>query len=79
MLVLTRTINQKVHIAENIIIEILEIDNGKIRLGITAPENKLILRSELINPADKLIKNNVIYETRHPGPVNQEVKTPYSN
>jgi carbon storage regulator CsrA len=48
MLVLTRKEDQAVHIGANVVIRVLSIDKGRIRLGIDAPRETPILRSELM-------------------------------
>lgn len=50
MLVLSRKLNQRIHIGDNIVIEIVDIDRNKIRIGIEAPKDLVILREELIHP-----------------------------
>lgn len=47
MLVLGRKINESVIIADNIIITVLAVDGDKIKIGIDAPSEVRILRSEL--------------------------------
>jgi carbon storage regulator len=47
MLVLSRKLNEKIFIGENICITVLDIDRGKIRLGIDAPRDVPIYREEL--------------------------------
>ena len=49
MLVLSRKLGEKIQISENITITVLEIDRGKIRLGIDAPRSVTVLREELAN------------------------------
>jgi carbon storage regulator len=51
MLVLSRKLGEKIFIGENICITIVDIDRGKIRLGIDAPRSVPIFRQELL-PAD---------------------------
>ncbi len=50
MLVLTRRCNERIFIDENIVVTVLDIENNRIKLGISAPENITILREE-IRPA----------------------------
>jgi len=50
MLVLSRKLGEKIHIGEKICITIVDIDRGKIRLGIEAPREVPIFRQELLNP-----------------------------
>ena len=47
MLVLSRRLGEKVVINDNITIEVVDIDRGKIRLGITAPPSVPIHRQEV--------------------------------
>ena len=51
MLVLSRKLGEKIVIGENICITVIDIDRGKIRLGIEAPREVPIFRKELL-PAD---------------------------
>jgi carbon storage regulator len=44
MLVLSRKLNEKIVIDDQIQITVLGIDNGKVQLGIEAPKNIEILR-----------------------------------
>ena len=48
MLVLSRKLGEKIYIGENICITVVDIDRGKIRLGIEAPRNVPIFRQELL-------------------------------
>ena len=47
MLVLSRKLHEKVFIGDGICVTVVDIDRGKIRLGIEAPKEVLILREEL--------------------------------
>lgn len=47
MLVLSRKSNESIVIGDQIVIEILEISNNKIRIGIAAPANVRVVRGEL--------------------------------
>lgn len=53
MLVLSRKLGEVVHIGDAITIMVVDIDRGKIRLGITAPRDVPIYRQELL-PIDHL-------------------------
>jgi carbon storage regulator len=48
MLVLSRKLGEKICIGENIVITVVDIERGKIRLGIDAPRDIPISRSELL-------------------------------
>jgi carbon storage regulator len=48
MLVLSRKLGEKIQIGDNISIVVVDIDRGKIRLGIEAPRSVPVFREELI-------------------------------
>ena len=55
MLVLSRKLGEKIYIGENICITVVDIDRGKIRLGIEAPRNVPIYRQELLPLANGVV------------------------
>jgi carbon storage regulator len=48
MLVLTRKPGEKIQVGDDITITVLAINGGKIRLGIDAPDDVVIVRHELL-------------------------------
>ncbi len=48
MLVLSRKLGEKICIGENICITVVDVERGKIRLGIEAPRDVPIFRQELL-------------------------------
>jgi carbon storage regulator len=48
MLVLSRKLGEKICIGDNICITVVNIDRGKIRLGIEAPREVPVFRQELL-------------------------------
>jgi len=56
MLILTRKMGQSVIIGGNIEINILEIEEDKVRIGVNAPKEISILRKELIEVKDENTK-----------------------
>ncbi len=48
MLVLSRKLGEKIHIGDNICITVVDIDRGKVRLGIEAPRTVPVYRQELL-------------------------------
>jgi carbon storage regulator len=48
MLVLSRKLGEKIFIGENIAITVVDVDRGKVRLGIEAPRDVPIFRQELL-------------------------------
>lgn len=57
MLVLTRKTNQSLTIGDNIRVTILSVDSDRISIGITAPKDIKIFRSELIEDTEKFNKD----------------------
>lgn len=48
MLVLSRKLGEKIFIGSDICVTVVDIDRGKIRLGIEAPRDIVIYREELM-------------------------------
>jgi carbon storage regulator len=49
MLVLTRKLGESIRVGDNISITVVEIERGKIRLGIDAPREVPVFREELVS------------------------------
>ena len=47
MLILTRKVGAAINIGEDIIVKVIDIQRGQVRIGITAPKETHIFRSEL--------------------------------
>lgn len=47
MLVLTRRLNERIFIGDNIVITLVDIDRGKVRIGIEAPNDLRVDREEI--------------------------------
>lgn len=47
MLVLTRKVGERVIIGDGIAVTVVEVDRGKVKLGIEAPKSVPIMRAEL--------------------------------
>jgi len=47
MLVLSRKLGERIYIGDDVIVTVVDIDRGKIRLGIEAPKNLPIYREEI--------------------------------
>ena len=56
MLVLSRKLGEKIFIGDNICITVVDIDRGKIRLGIEAPREVAIFRQELLPLAQQQLR-----------------------
>ena len=48
MLVLTRRINERIVIGDNIVVTVLEVHGEQVRLGIDAPREIKVFREEVI-------------------------------
>ena len=51
MLVLSRRLNEDIHIGDNIVVRVLALKGGQVRLGIVAPPEVLVLREEILAKA----------------------------
>ena len=60
MLILARKENEEILIGNDIKVVIVSISKNTVKLGIEAPRNTMILRSELVND----IKNENIHATK---------------
>ncbi len=47
MLVLSRKTGERLKLGDSIVVTILELSRGKVRIGIQAPPNVVVLRDEL--------------------------------
>ncbi len=64
MLILSRRESEQIVLGENIILTVVRIANDKVRIGVIAPENVKILRTELedspaVIPIHEVGKENV--------------------
>ncbi len=62
MLVLSRKVGEKLVIDGNITVEVLRIKGNRITLGLAAPKDVKILRSELNQPKAKPEKDELVVE-----------------
>jgi carbon storage regulator len=56
MLVVSRKLGEKVFIGDTICVTVVQIDRGKIRLGISAPRDVIIAREEIAGWDHPLMK-----------------------
>jgi carbon storage regulator len=47
MLVLSRKVGERVLIADSVVVTITQIERGRVRLGIEAPQDVRVIRAEL--------------------------------
>ncbi len=53
MLVLTRKAGERIVIDDSIVVEVLEVQGNRVRIGIQAPQGITILRQELLNKSER--------------------------
>jgi carbon storage regulator len=53
MLVLSRGINERIMIGNSIVVTVIQIQGGKVRIGIEAPPEVAIAREELLSGLDR--------------------------
>jgi carbon storage regulator len=56
MLVLTRKINESIAIGDSIVLTVLAIDGEKVKIGISAPREVVILRQEVFQAIQEQMK-----------------------
>ena len=56
MLVISRKINESITIGNNIVVTILDIEGDRIKLGIDAPRELIILRQEIYQAVQDQVK-----------------------
>ncbi len=65
MLVLTRKLNERIVVDNHIVVEVLSIQGGRVRLGITAPPDVTIVRDELLRPNVTLSETEPTFQPIH--------------
>jgi len=65
MLVLSRKENEKIKLGDNITLTIVRVSGDKVRLGIEAPSDVVILREELSPRNDGSTANSARREVPH--------------
>jgi len=63
MLVLTRQEGEKICIGDRIIVEVTHNGSDRVRLGINAPPDKVVLRGELYGPSKEETGERIEKET----------------
>lgn len=56
MLVLTRKVGERTYIGKDIVVTIVQVNHGKVRIGIDAPKDVTIVREEVLRKIEG--KNN---------------------
>lgn len=64
MLVLTRRLGESVAIGDDVVVTVLEVRGGQVRLGIVAPSEITVLRSEILDPVAE--QNRQAASAQHP-------------
>ncbi len=53
MLVLSRKLGEKIYVGDDIIVTVVDIDRGKVRIGIEAPRDVPVFREEVMDIGKK--------------------------
>jgi len=62
MLVLTRREGERIALGDDIVVTVVSIQGNKVRLGVSAPDDVVIRRSELLIDADTTLKSRQLAE-----------------
>lgn len=49
MLVLSRFINEKIYIGEDVVIQVVSVRGDKVKIGVEAPADIKVMRAELVD------------------------------
>ncbi len=58
MLVLTRTLMEKLYIGDDVCVTVVRLEGGQVRLGIDAPREVVVVRAELIDGREPLSRRD---------------------
>ena len=72
MLVLSRKVSERIHIGNDIFVEVRRVAGNRVTLAISAPKNVRILRGELMEAAHAF---DVLEETSHETPSAEHAST----
>jgi carbon storage regulator len=75
MLVLTRKRDEKIYIGDDIVITVVEVREGKVRLGIEGPRNVEVMRDELLTLERRQEIEDNIHRSNKANAGNQKAKT----
>lgn len=70
MLVLSRKVGQKIVIGDNIVVTVVRVEGTKVRLGVKAPREIRVMRSELCEFDEWDFEPQIDATTQPPPPVN---------
>lgn len=71
MLVLTRKVNEKVRLGDDIVVTVVQLEKGSVKLGFDAPKHVPIHRDEVY---EKIRHANVRSATGSPGDIEDAAK-----
>ena len=72
MLVLTRKPEETIHIGDDVVLRVIKVKGNKVQLGIEAPKNIAVIRSELLEKDKQAAKElaaqeSAVVSERNPG------------
>lgn len=76
MLVLSRKLNEKITIGENITITVVRVSGNTIRLGIDAPRDVRVVRGELESTAERTGREDHLFKVLSDEPAADPAPTP---
>ena len=72
MLVISRKINESITIGDKIVVTILDVEGDRIKIGIDAPRELIILRQEIFQAVQDQVKiQELLAEENEPETLNQ--------
>jgi len=72
MLILTRRVDERIFIGDNITLRVLDIEGNRVRLGLDAPKDVAILREEIQQRYSENASNDADYPAQAAPPVSKK-------
>jgi len=66
MLVLSRKVGEIIHIGDNITVQVVEVRGNKVRVGILAPQEIVVLRGELWEEREEFKRKKGVEDANRP-------------
>ena len=70
MLILSRKIDEKIRIGDDIIITLIDVHGDQVKIGVEAPKHVKVFRQEVFNAIQSENKAAVVEENTNPNTIN---------
>lgn len=70
MLILSRKIDEKIRIGDDIVITLIDVHGDQVKIGVEAPKHVKVFRQEVFNAIQSENKAAVVEENTNPNTIN---------